>query len=186
MLLPPRNGRSSVQRLFALAGKAMADGQRNLRPKLRADEREELEAQLLLVGVRCVGIYDETLDRGTGSVPLEVRFGRFAYLRMRLAVVDWLRENRGYSRAGRARPPVEVSVNGFLDGRKTTDGAFASADTDPFLEDADLQERIVSSHAVARWRRAAEKMGMSSTEWLVELANVQADIVLMEEEVWAA
>lgn len=163
-LLPPTEKRSSVDRLDAIAGRAYTDGSRTVKPRLRKHEAEDCRAHLIETGLRAVLVYDEELDR-SDTVPLEVRFGRFAYLRMRRALVDWVRKNRTDLRV--ANPVVEFQTD--------------PDDLDEVVGEFDFVERLVAARRVERWVEAATRGGLSTTEWLVGLADAAADLELMEE-----
>jgi hypothetical protein len=183
-LLPPTASKTSAQRLWAIAGRALADGAKTLKPALTRSERDDLESYLLLSGLRSVTLYDETKDAGTGTVPLDVRFGRFAYMRMRLAVIDWLRANRRADRNGKLRP-VTVQVDPFveaLDDSSVPSRGAAFSD-DPLVVEDDGMDRLQSHSTVDRWRRANRWLGApSTTEFVVFAANWVSDMILWEEE----
>jgi hypothetical protein len=181
MLLPPEKGRSSTERLMALAGRALADGTRTVRPKLKPPEREDLESHLFEVGVRCVTVYDPSLDSGTGSVPLDRRFASFCYIRMRMRLVDWLRENRGDTRPGRSRIEEEPSSHSVLadPDRQANDPAHDDgvvSGAHPELVEEDFVERLVSRTTVERWSVLASSAGMTMTDWAVDRLNAVADM----------
>ena len=88
---------------------------------LLPEERNDARSTLVVAGLRAALKYDAALDAGTGSVPLEVRFGRFAYLRMRQALIDWERKTFGDRRPGRTKHPKEfVPFSDKLDAGTST------------------------------------------------------------------
>lgn len=165
LLLPATQHRSSPERLVAIAGRALADGTRSLRPKLKPFEKEDLESHLYEVGVECVTKYDPSRDNGSLTVPLDRRFSSFAYIRMRMRTVDWLRVNRGYTRPGRAR--VEEIPSGNMSADDPAGG-------DP-LREPDFSDRLVSRTVVEKWRVVATASQMTMTEWAVDRLNMIAD-----------
>ena len=87
---------------------------------LLPEERNDARSTLVVAGLRAALKYDAALDAGTGSVPLEVRFGRFAYLRMRQALIDWERKTLG-SQAWTTKHPKEfVPFSDELDAGTST------------------------------------------------------------------
>ena len=123
--LPATATRSSGERLQALAGKAFVDGapriETRLRKQLLPEERNDARGTLVVAGLRAAVRYDPSLDRGTSTLSLEVCFGRFAYLRMRQALIDWERMTFGDRRPGRAKHPRElVPLSDELDAATST------------------------------------------------------------------
>ena len=109
-LLPERDGRTSAERLQAIAWRAVNDGTPRLEARLHArlsvEECEDAHSVLVIVGLRCVATYEPGRDRGTdGDLPLDRLFGRFAYLRVRLRLVDSERRQFGDRRPGRSVHP---------------------------------------------------------------------------------
>lgn len=167
--LPATRDKTSTERLMAIAGRAMADGTKDVRPKLKAQEREDLEAHLYEVGVRCVYQYDPALDTGTGTVRKDVRFGRFVYVRMRQRLTDWLRTNRGDFRPGRQwKRVLEDPSSDILDN--LTDELQAKVVEPDFADD------LASRSTVSHWSEVAARSGMSTTEWAIDRLNTMADI----------
>lgn len=153
--LPPKNGRTPADRLFAIAGKALADGspriEHRLHTTLTPDERYDAHSHLTLVGLKCVTAYDPAKDNGTGTIPQDVRFGRFAYLRMRLALIDWERKQYGDRRPGRTRHPDFVDLSDHHDD-----------DPDPI----DLETLAANRDQAARWRAQAARQNLTIAQWI--------------------
>jgi len=178
--LPATKEKTSTERLMAIAGRALADGTKDLRPKLKSHEREDLEAHLYEVGVRCVYQYDPDLDTGTGTVRKDVRFGRFAYVRMRHRLTDWLRDNRGDFRPGRHWKRVLEDPSShradFIGpepiGKDADDGDVRPA----LLVEPDFVDDLASRGVVSHWSEVAARSGMSTTEWAIDRLNTMADI----------
>jgi len=154
-LLPDQPGRTSAERLQAITGKAFVDAlpriETRLTRALSDDERADLKASLIVSGIECVERYDEARDRGTGTVPVDVRFGRFVYLRSRLKAIDWERKQFGDRRPGRTRPPTE----------------FARYDDEAEVEhEVSLDEVAASRLQVETWTRAASFAGVPVGTWI--------------------
>lgn len=108
LYLPAREGRSSAERVQAITGRAWANGlpriETHLGRPLYADERDDSKSACMLAAVRAAVTYDETRDVGTAKgIPIDIRFGRFAYLKASLALIDWDRKTFGDRRPGRTR-----------------------------------------------------------------------------------
>jgi hypothetical protein len=157
--LPDKEGRSPAERLQAIAGRALTDGtlriERRLHTKLLPEERNDARATLVYAGLRCALVYDPTLDKGTGSVPLDVRFGRFAYLRMRLALIDWERKTFGDRRPGRTRHP---EIHELVDYNDELDAASSSA----------LEELHANRAQVEAWSRCSAFEGKNLSTWIID------------------
>jgi hypothetical protein len=157
--LPPTPQRTSADRLRAIAGKALKDGtpriEHRLRAQLTPDERYDAHSYLTLTGLKCTRTYDPTLDRGTGSVPQEVRFGRFAYVRMRLALIDWERKQFGDRRPGRTRHPDMTTLHDlYID---------EELDASP---DISIEDLTASRDQAARWQAQAQADGLPLNAWI--------------------
>lgn len=163
--LPAQKGRTPADRLFAIAGKALKDGapriEQRIQTKLLPDERYDAHSHLTLIGLKCVQAYNPDLDRGTGTVPIDIRFGRFAYLRMRLALIDWERKHLGDQRPGRTRHPSFVPLTGRASGEEI-DPDYDTADG------LDVHDHIASRDQAERWKAQAASEGLTLTTWVAK------------------
>jgi hypothetical protein len=157
--LPERDGRTPGERLQAIAGRAFIDGcpriERRLHTTLLPEERHDARSTLVYVGLKCALTYDSTLDRGTGVVPLEIRFGRFAYMRMRLALIDWERKTFGDRRPGRTRHPEMLELVDYNDELDAGAGL-------------GLEELNANRAQLAQWVRASGYEGKTLSTWIVD------------------
>jgi hypothetical protein len=171
-LLPPQRGKSSTERLMGIAGKALDDGSRALKPPLSPQEREDAHQHLLEVGVKSIDRYDPSRDRGHLTVPLDERFGGYAYFRMRFGLVDWLRANRGDRRRV---TQMSVEPSSHLEGLGGDEQSPWSA-----LVEEDFSGRVASHLKVERYKAVADASGMSLGEWAI----ARLDVVMEFEEDW--
>lgn len=156
--LPPKNGRTPAERLQAIAGKALNDGipriERRLNTTLTTDERNDAHSHLTLTGIKAALTYRPELDQGTtNNIPTDTRFGRFAYLRMRLALIDWERKTWGDRRPGRTPHPTIIELNNELDNEP---------------QPLDIADLIATRDQLHRWHSQARHEGKPIHRWITD------------------
>lgn len=161
------------QRLLRLAARVAHD-HRNL----PVGYLEDAISHLTEVGIRAA--FEFNPDRALGFTygSIDKHFEAFAYYRMRLRLIDWVRTTSNGNGFGR---------NGTL-GRE-----LLVSDTDPgdhespatmkwhgiHPEDLDgLDDVVIADLERERWRKCAKMSGLSLTEWLYRAGTIQADFQL--------
>ena len=160
--LPHKNGRTPAERIRALAGKALQDGSTRIEARLHRpllpEERVDAHSTLVLSGLKSANTYNPNLDQGTGTLPTDILFGRFAYLRMRTALIDWERKTFGDRRPGRTPHPNFVSILG------TQSGELIDAYDQP--DHLNLEDLTANRDQTQRWQAAALNAGLTLAAWI--------------------
>lgn len=177
----------TAERLLALARKAVEDGLEQWQIPRDAIDVDDAYGHATAAGLDAAERYDESRDAGARRLPRDVRFRQFAYLRMRLRLIDWLRKNYGYTRNGTngrvlLAPDVWEPQTGprvravqAADGELLA-GAWASLPVDEF----DPADALASRRRIARWQAAAELLGVEVTELALLLLDDATENVLRE------
>lgn len=163
--LPTHNGRTPAERLQAIAGKALTDGlpriQTRLNTTLTPHEREDAHHYLIIAGLNATRTYNPNLDKGTTTgIPQDIRFGRFAYLRMRLALIDWERKTYGDRRPGRTPHPDLIPHHPDLDQQP---------------DHIDIPDLIATKDQLERWHTQARHEHKTLTTWIIDTLNNAVD-----------
>lgn len=177
--LPPKNDRTPAERLYAIAGRALADARRHV-PELTPAQAEDALGQLLQVGIEAASEYDPAKDNGTtAGVPIDIRFGRFAYLRMRQRFIDWHRREIHDPRPGksdRRTVPLGHAIRGHHRSSRGPGGIHNDHDVpDMAPEFTDL---VASQDRIQRWNQAATHLGFDLTNWILNTLDEQAQTTI--------
>lgn len=196
-LLPPKNGRMPADRLRAIAGKALADARRTV-PELTTEQAEDAFAQMLEAGTDAALRYDPAKDKGAPNTPLDIRFGAFAYYRMRQRFTDWYRKNIHDSRPGRSdRRTVSLESLTVTEQAHTHDPYEATDDRTDDEAERSYQhwahaasvlstpmhewDHVTEVHAM-RWARAAQTVDLSLDAWIRRTLDIAANHQLSNKQ----
>lgn len=178
--LPGRDKRTPPDRLKAIAGKALHDGRKKL-PPLTDAQAEDAYSHLLETGLRALTEYNPDLDQNP-DVALDVRFGRFAYLRMRQRLIDWHRKHIHDPRPGKSDRRTVSLGHAIVSTHRSKRGA-GEARNDHDLPDPgpDFTELVASADRIERWNAAATLLGFDVTTWILATLDQRATDTLDNE-----
>jgi len=146
-------------RLLRLAARAARD-----HPQIPDGYLDDAISHLAEIGMRAALEFDPALAPNLNYGTVDKKFEAFAYYRMRLRLIDWLRSTSNGNEFGR---------NGTV-GRERLG---VDSDDEPYDGFDDVR---VSSLMRERFRRAAELSGLTIDEWAVQAMTIQSDLQLLE------
>lgn len=147
------------QRLLRLAAKAARDHH----ARIPTGYLDDAVGHLTEIGIRAAFDFDPGKALGfTIETPVDKRFEAFAYWRMRVRLIDWVR----------------TTSNGNEFGRNGTLGRELLSEPDPDEAYPGWDDVTVDRAVRERFKTAASMSNMTMGEWAFQAMSIQADIQL--------